>query len=124
MWCAARAVRGAKPNACGDVRCCRGAAALELRQRRFDHAELRPTAPAMQDKRNHCRKWGRAFRGERTKTPTVFLRGKRFSVVPVLSYWGLIDWYIVEGGLDAARFLDFVQLCVVGCTTLEPCSLR
>lgn len=76
--------------------------------------------------------WGRRKRppkrlpmwvGE-TKTPTVFLRGKRFSVVPVLSYWGLIDWYIVEGGLDAARFLDFVQLCVVGCTTLEPCSLR
>jgi hypothetical protein len=97
---------------------------LELRQRRFALAELRPTAPVMQDKRNFGRKWGRAFRGERTKTRTVFLRGKRFSVVPVLSYWGLLDWYIVEGGLDAARFLDFVQRCVVRCFVLQVYMLR
>jgi len=90
-----------------------------LRQRRLAFAEMRSTAPAMQDKRNFGRKWGRAFRGERTKTPTVFLRGKRFSLVPVLSYWGLLDWYIVEGGLDAARFLDFVQRCVVRCAALR-----
>ena len=73
-----------------------------------DHAAAR----AAQDKRNYGRKWGRAFRGERTTTRAVFVRGKRFSLVPVLSYYGLLDWYIVEGGLDAARFLDFVQRCV------------
>ena len=67
-----------------------------------DHAAAR----AAQDKRNYGRKWGRAFRGERTTTRAVFVRGKRFSLVPVLSYYGLLDWYIVEGGLDAARFRD------------------
>ena len=73
-----------------------------------DHAVAR----AAQDKRNYGRKWGRAFRGERTTTRAVFVLGKRFSLVPVLSYYGLLDWYIVEGGLDAARVLDFVQRCV------------
>ena len=63
-----------------------------------DHAAAR----AAQDKRNYGRKWGRAFRGKRTTTCAVFVRGKRFSLVPVLSYYGLLDWYIVEGGLDAS----------------------
>ena len=70
------------------------AAAVVLRQRRFALAELRSTAPAFQDKRNFGRKWGRAFRGDRTKTPTVFLRGKRFfssrSVAVVLGFTGLV----------------------------------
>ena len=62
-----------------------------------DHA----AAHAAQDKRYYGRKWGRAFRGERTTTCAVFVLGKRFSLVPVLSYYGLLDWYNVEGGLDA-----------------------
>lgn len=67
-----------------------------------------------QKDRNCAVKYGRAFRSERTKTPTWFCRGRSFNVVPLISWRGLLDYYVVEGpGLDGSLFLDFIQRCVV-----------
>lgn len=66
-----------------------------------------------QDKRSFARSHGRAFRGRRTTTARLFLRGKRYSLVTVLSSFGMLDWYICEGSVDHVRFLDFILRCVV-----------
>ena len=41
---------------------------------------------------------GRAPSGKRTGERVLFIRGKRFSVLPIMSSGGLLDWYITEGG--------------------------
>ena len=83
-----------------------------LRPRRPPHAAS-PALPP-QNKRSSNPMHGWAFRGERTTTPCVFHRGKSYVVVPVISAFGVLDHYAVEGaGLDGVQFLDFLTRCVV-----------
>lgn len=61
------------------------------------------------DRRTHQRRWGRAPIGKRTGKRTFFLRGKRYSVMPIMGYTrGLIDWYIVEGSIGGEKYQHFV----------------
>ena len=85
---------------------------------RFTRALTR--APWLQDKRTSERTHGRAFRGQRTKTTRLFVRGKRYSLVPVMSAQGLLDWYICEGSVDAERFLDFIGAAWCARLALRP----
>jgi hypothetical protein len=68
---------------------------------------------AAQDQRTMERHYGRAFKGRRTKTASLFLRGKRFSFLPIMSAHGLLDWYIVEGSVNGDQFLYFTRNCLV-----------
>lgn len=43
----------------------------------------------------------------------MFLRGKRFSFLPIMSAHGLLDWYIVEGSVNGDQFLYFTRNCLV-----------
>lgn len=62
------------------------------------------------DRRTHQRRWNRAPLVKRIGKRTFFLRGKRYSVMPILGYTrGLIGWYIVEGSIGGERYQHFVR---------------
>ena len=61
------------------------------------------------DKRTYARAYGRAKRGGRTNSKKVFVRGPRFSLLPVMSKDGVLDYKIYPGSIDATAFLDFVH---------------
>ena len=65
------------------------------------------------DKRTYARPYGRARRGERTKTKKVFVRGPRWSLLPVMSVNGVLDYKIYPGSIDATAFLDFVHTILI-----------
>ena len=73
-------------------------------------ATLRASRSA-QDKRDHQRLWGRALKGVRTTSTAFFShRGKRHTVLPIMSFYGgLVDWAIFEGGLDIPTYLEFIN---------------
>jgi len=65
------------------------------------------------DKRTYARAYGRAKRGGRTNSKKVFVRGPRFSLLPVMSKAGVLDYKIYPGSIDATAFLDFVHMVLV-----------
>ena len=78
-------------------------------------ARLTPLVPRArtQDGRTHERSYGRAMRGERTSWRSLFLRGQRYSLLPVMSAQGLLDWKIYEDSVNTERFLEFTEECIV-----------
>lgn len=65
------------------------------------------------DRRTSARKKGWSFLGERCISRRVFVRGQRYSILPVLTLDGLITWDVVEGSVTSKRFLDFIENEVV-----------
>ena len=51
--------------------------------------------------------------GERTQGNTVNMKGKRWTVMPVVSAGGILDWYVIRGGINGAAFRDFVERTLV-----------
>ena len=66
-------------------------------------------APRLQDGRTHERSFGRALVGTRTTWRSLFLRGVRYSLLPIMSAAGLLDWVIYEGSVNSERFLEFTE---------------
>jgi hypothetical protein len=94
----------------------RGQAASKKRRVR-GFAVLTTASPGAQDARSSQRMFGRAYRGERTSGRLIYVRGKRYSVTPVMSARGLLAWYVVEGSMNQDRFNDFVHRSLVRCRT-------
>ncbi|KAK9818755.1 hypothetical protein WJX74_009531 [Apatococcus lobatus] len=77
------------------------------------------------DSRTTDRKSGWALRGQRTRTKTLFVRKQRFTVTPVMSCEGVLDWQIIEGPASVEDMLVFAEECLVPHLRPypEPCSV-
>jgi hypothetical protein len=70
---------------------------------------------AAKDRRTSARQYGRVSKGECCRIDKYFIRGIRYSILPALTLDGIIAYDIVEGSVDAERFLSFLKEHVV-CT--------
>jgi len=78
---------------------------------------------AAKDERTSARKRGWALRGSRCIQRRRFVRGRRFSILPILTLDGIIAYDIVEGSVTSERFLQFLQELVVSSFSLIPIYL-
>ena len=67
------------------------------------------TDESAKDERTSARRFGRSKRGECCVSRKFFVRGKRFSIIPILTLDGIITYDIIEGPVTAARFLEFLR---------------
>ncbi|CAG8736501.1 2049_t:CDS:2, partial [Racocetra fulgida] len=63
---------------------------------------------ASKDERSLSRKYRYSFRNTRAVQKTVFIRGKRFILLPALSLDGIIAVDIIEGTCTKERFKQFI----------------
>ena len=71
---------------------------------------------AAKDERTLSRKYGRSRKGVRCVTGKKFVRGLRYSIIPVITLDGIIAYDIVEGPVDNERFATFLREQVVRCS--------
>lgn len=81
-------------------------------------AEYKPeqlmfTDETSKDDRTTVRKYGRSLRGSRAEIDAVFVRGIRYSLLPVLTIDGMIAARVVEGSVTRDIFLEFLETQVV-----------
>jgi hypothetical protein len=68
---------------------------------------------AARNKRTSGRSKGWALKGKRCFQRRCFVRGKRYSILPVLTLDGIITYDVIEGSVTAARFVEFLRELVV-----------
>jgi hypothetical protein len=68
---------------------------------------------AAKDRRTSCRPNGRSFRERRCRGQRYFVRGVRYSILPAITLDGIITYDIIEGPVDSACFLRFLQEHIV-----------
>lgn len=71
------------------------------------------TDESAKDERTLARANGWSEAGMRCVSRKFFVRGRRFSILPVLSLNGIIAHDIIEGPVSSERFLQFLRECVV-----------
>ena len=69
------------------------------------------------DERNLSRLYGYSPRNIRARKKVVFIRGKRYTILPALTLEGFVAVDIFEGSCDKKRFVNFVLNQVV-CTNI------
>lgn len=70
------------------------------------------------DRRHATRKWAYSLRGMTPRDHKLLSRGKRYSVVPVMSTEGIHDIHIIEGTMTGLRFEEFIVTTLL--PTLQP----
>jgi len=60
------------------------------------------------DERSLSRLYGYSPRNIRTHKKVVFVRGKRYTILPALTLEGFVAVDIFEGSCDRKRFVDFI----------------
>ena len=85
-----------------------------------DPTMLMFTDETTKDKRTSFRRNGWAKVGKRCVQRKYFVRGRRYSILPVLTLDGLITWDIIEGSVTSERFVEFLRENVV-CACLFAC---
>ena len=65
------------------------------------------------DERSLSRLYGYSPRGIRACKKVVFIRGKRYTILPALTLNGIVGVEIFEGSCDRKRFVDFILNQVV-----------
>jgi hypothetical protein len=48
------------------------------------------------DKWDQMRHYQRFWRGERSPNRAIYIRGQRYTMIPVMSVYGVIDWKIIK----------------------------
>lgn len=71
------------------------------------------TDEAHKDDRTHDRLCGYTPIGVRCVQRATWVRGKRISILPVLTLDGIIAYDLVEGSVTAERFVRFIREQVV-----------
>jgi hypothetical protein len=71
------------------------------------------TDESAKDGRTHIRQYGRAYRGTQCCQRTHFIRGVRYSILPVLTLDGIITYDIIQGSVSSERFVQFLRQYVV-----------
>ena len=67
------------------------------------------------DRRNSLRKFGYSLLGKRAPSTSLLVRGVRYSAIGILTVEGIQDSYITSQNIDAEKFEDFVDKCLVPC---------
>ena len=65
------------------------------------------------DERSLSRLYGYSLRNTRAQKKVVFIRGKRYTILPALTLDGFVALDVFEGSCDRERFVDFVLNQVV-----------
>ena len=65
------------------------------------------------DEHTLCRQYGYSQRNQAAIKKVVFLRGKRYTILPALSLDGIIALDIMEGSCNKERFRNFILSRVV-----------
>ena len=65
------------------------------------------------DERSLSRLYGYSPRSTRACKKVVFIRGKRYTILPALTLDGFVEVDIFEGSCDRKRFVDFILNQVV-----------
>jgi hypothetical protein len=65
------------------------------------------------DERTSTRARGRSRKGIRAVQKGVFVRGRRFSATGLLTLDGMVSNTVVEGSMNRALFLEFLEFTVV-----------
>jgi len=73
---------------------------------------------ASKDERTSARRRGWSLKGTRCIQRKCFLRGRRFSILPILTLDGIIAYDIIEGSVTSERFVQFLRELVV-CSNLR-----
>jgi hypothetical protein len=77
---------------------------------------------AAKNDRTTARTKGWSLLGTRCIQRRAFVRGKRFSILPVLTLDGIIAHDVIEGSVNTERFLSFLEEHVVrffvGCSSI------
>jgi transposase len=68
---------------------------------------------ASKDERTLAHRRGWSLRGTRCIQRKCFVRGRRFSILPILSLDGIIAYDIIEGSVTSERFVQFLWELVV-----------
>ena len=68
---------------------------------------------ASKDERTSARRRGWSLRGSRCVQQKCFVRGQRYSILPILTLDGIIAYDIIEGSVTSDRFLQFLRELVV-----------
>jgi transposase len=61
------------------------------------------------DKRNTVRKYGYSIRGIPLYDQRLFVRGTRYSAIPIVSTAGIHDVYLAKGNVNGDKFIRFVK---------------
>ena len=85
----------------------------------WDPEMLMFTDESAKDERTSFRRYGWSLLGTQCVSRVVFVRGVRYSILPILTLDGLITWDIIEGPITAERFVRFIREMVVSCTCLQ-----
>jgi transposase len=67
------------------------------------------------DERTLARARGRSRKGTRAVQKGVFVRGRRFSAVGLLTLDGMVSNTVVEGSMTRELFLEYLEFTVVSC---------
>jgi hypothetical protein len=78
-----------------------------------DPAMLMFADESSKDERTVIRRYGYGPEGERIVMNGPFVRGTRYSILPILTIDGIIAHKVVEGSIDADQFVDFLREHVV-----------
>jgi transposase len=73
---------------------------------------------ASKDERTSARRQGWSLRGTRCVQRKCFVRGRQFSILPILTLDGIIAYDIIEGSVTSERFVQFLRELVV-CSDLN-----
>ena len=65
------------------------------------------------DSRTWARRYGRSRRGRRKRHRLRFVRGERWTLLPVMSEAGALDYMVYKGSIDGYRYIDFLTNTLV-----------
>lgn len=100
----------------------------ELRRNAFMNmmADLAPdptmlmfTDESAKDERTQNRRHGWAQKSARCISHVHFVRGQRYSILPLLTLDGIVAHDVIEGSVTAERFLEFLREMVVSATIFD-----
>jgi transposase len=78
-----------------------------------DPAMLMFTDESAMNNRAHSRRYGWSLVGTRCVQRQAFVRGQRYSILPVLTLDGIIAFDLIEGSVTGERFVRFLREMVV-----------
>ncbi|KAF5317766.1 hypothetical protein D9619_012502 [Psilocybe cf. subviscida] len=75
---------------------------------------------AARNKKSSARRKGWSLKGRRCVQRQCFVRGQRFSILPVLTLDGIIAYDIIPGSVTAQIFLEFIRVNIIPLTNPYP----
>jgi transposase len=72
---------------------------------------------AARNRRTSQRSWGWALLGRECVQRWFFVRGERYSILPILTLDGIITYDIIPGPVSSKRFIEFLREMVVSVAT-------